>query len=245
MTSIRHVASGYDVHPLIEQLAAHPEVWNQHTMRTQGYKTPHKAVDDIWVRYNAWENFTGDVQAFNARHESSWYPVIADIPAAWSLVRKVMRDVGGKQLGGVLITRIPPGGEVAPHIDTGWHAGHYEKFAIQIAGNQQQAFCFEDAELRPMPGDLYTFDNSHLHWVTNDSDEPRITLIICIRRDRLMSPLRDDEMIPFDMYFASLMAMQVHPGAGTKGHRALTLEECRDMALQMISTRRAMAGKEN
>lgn len=50
--------------------------------------------------------------------------------------------------------------------------------------------------------------------------------------------LYDDERIPFDMYFASLTSMQVHPGAGTKEHRKLTLEECRDMALQMIDIRR-------
>jgi aspartyl/asparaginyl beta-hydroxylase (cupin superfamily) len=93
-----------------------------------------------------------------------------------------MRKVGGKQLGGVLITRIPSGGEVQPHVDHGWHAGHYEKFAVQLRGNQEQAFCFEDAELRPEPGDLYTFDNARLHWVTNDSDSERITLIVCIRR---------------------------------------------------------------
>lgn len=43
--------------------------------------------------------------------------------------------------------------------------------------------------------------------------------------------LQEDERIPFDMYFASLTSMQVHPGAGTKEHRKLTLEECRDMAL--------------
>lgn len=56
--------------------------------------------------------------------------------------------------------------------------------------------------------------------------------------------LADDERIPFDMYFASLMAMQVHPGAGTKEHRQLTLEECRDMALQMIAIRRAVVADE-
>ena len=183
MRSIRHLASGYDVAALAAQLAAHPEAWNRHTMRTDAYQTPHKAVDDIWVRYNDWANFHGDPQAFNAEHESSWYPVIAVLPEAWSLARRVMRDVGGARLGGVLITRIPPGGEVAPHIDTGWHAGYYEKFAVQIASNERQAFCFEDSELRPLPGDLYTFDNSRLHWVTNDSDESRITLIICIRRN--------------------------------------------------------------
>jgi len=50
--------------------------------------------------------------------------------------------------------------------------------------------------------------------------------------------LYPEEWIPFDMYFASLASMQVHPGAGTKEHRKLTLQECRDMALEMIAIRR-------
>lgn len=52
--------------------------------------------------------------------------------------------------------------------------------------------------------------------------------------------LHEDEHLTFDMYFASLASMQVHPGAGTKDHRKLTLEECRDMALQMITIRRGV-----
>ena len=55
--------------------------------------------------------------------------------------------------------------------------------------------------------------------------------------------LRKDEMIPFDMYFASLVSMQVHPGAGTKDHKALSLEECRDKALAMLAVRRTLEEK--
>lgn len=53
--------------------------------------------------------------------------------------------------------------------------------------------------------------------------------------------LADNELIPFDMYFASLVSMQVHPGAGTKEHKKMSIEECRDMALEMIITRRNLA----
>lgn len=180
--SIQHLSSGLDVVPLLRQLDDHPELWNQHTLRTDRYNTPHNAVSDIWVRFNAWENFDGDPVKFTMEpHESEWYPCIAKIPAAWSLARKVMRHVGGKKLGGVLITRIPPGGEVKPHIDSGWHAEHYDKYAVQIKGNKDQSFCFDGESLSPLPSDLYTFNNSRLHWVKNESDEERITLICCIR----------------------------------------------------------------
>jgi hypothetical protein len=57
--------------------------------------------------------------------------------------------------------------------------------------------------------------------------------------------LKIEEHIPFDMYFASLVSMQVHPGAGTKEHRQLSLEECRDMAMNMIEIRRSVTGEEN
>ena len=57
--------------------------------------------------------------------------------------------------------------------------------------------------------------------------------------------LNQDERIPFDMYFASLTSMQVHPGAGTKEHRKLTLEECCDMALAMLRIRRELIGGES
>lgn len=48
------------------------------------------------------------------------------------------------------------------------------------------------------------------------------------------------EHITFDMYFCSLASMQVHPGAGTKEHKKLSIEECRDMAVKMIELRREL-----
>ena len=166
----------FDVGPLAQQLARNPDVWNRHRERTETYATPHKAVSDIWVRY-------GDTpDACATPHESHWYPCVTQIPAAWSLARHMYRLVGGKRLGGVLITKVPAGGEVKPHVDGGWHAAFYEKFAVQIAGNREQAFQFEGESLSAETGESYTFRNDRLHWVTNPSAEDRITLIICIRR---------------------------------------------------------------
>jgi hypothetical protein len=178
---IRLLGKGIDVARAVAEIEAQPDVWNRHELRTTSCGTPHKDIPDIWVRYNAWENFTGDPAAFNGEHESSWYPVINQLPAVREIIFGVMHAVQGEKLGGVLITRVPPGKQVAPHADTGWHAQHYRKFAVQLKGNAKQAFHFEACSLVTQPGDLYTFDNSFLHWVTNDSDEDRITLIICIR----------------------------------------------------------------
>ncbi len=50
--------------------------------------------------------------------------------------------------------------------------------------------------------------------------------------------LSPDEKVAFDVYFASVTSMQYHPGAGTKDHARLSLEECRDVAVKMVELRR-------
>ena len=69
----------FDVAPLVQEIESSQGLWNAYTVRTQVYE--HSDVSDIWVRYNAWENFSGDRAAFNEPHESSWYPAVAQLPS--------------------------------------------------------------------------------------------------------------------------------------------------------------------
>lgn len=176
---IQLVGEGFHVEPIVAAIQANPQLWNEHTARTRSYV--HGDVSDIWIRYNAIENLENGLDSFNKEHESVWYPS-ADILGVKPLIFDVMRLVQATKLAGVLITKIPSGAMCHPHRDRGWHAETHEKFAVQLAGNDKQAFCFEEAKLVTRPGDLFTFDNSLTHWVTNDSDEDRMTLIICVRR---------------------------------------------------------------
>lgn len=181
--SIRALNLRVDVSTLLLQLYGHPELWNRHTLRTTQYRSPHDRISDIWVRYNAWKNYDPEtgLGAFNGPHKSVWYPGARKIPAVFQIVDTVYKHVGATGLGGVLITKISPGGQVLPHVDQGWHAETYTKFAVQVLGNADQTFHFENSSLSPYPGDTYTFDNSKLHWVTNNSSIDRITLIICLK----------------------------------------------------------------
>lgn len=56
--------------------------------------------------------------------------------------------------------------------------------------------------------------------------------------------IHPEEYVAFDVYFASLASMKEHPGSGARDHQKLTLEQCRDMALEMIELRRKAIGKE-
>lgn len=160
----------------------HPHFWNRYTARRDLYGGPHSQMSDMWIRYNDYANYDGDMAKFNSEHVSVWYPEAYKMPAVMQLANEVFEYVGGKQLGAVLLTKIPPHGCIEPHVDGGWHASYYEKFAVQLMGNIWQSFRFENYSLSANPGELYTFDNSRTHWVTNDSDEDRMTLIVCVKR---------------------------------------------------------------
>jgi len=172
-----------DVAAAVAELDANPDLWNAYTMRTKLYEgSPHLRVDDIWVRYNAWKHFNPKKpQNFSKEHDSVWYPAYAKLPALRPLIFGLMQVVEGERLGGVLITRIPAGSSVAPHVDVGWHAGYYRKFGVQLRGGPDQLFCFEGESLEAETGEVYEFDNSVKHWVQNDSQRERITMIVCIR----------------------------------------------------------------
>lgn len=172
----------YDVERLQDQLICQPELWDAVRLRTEHPQSPHRETSDIWVRYNTMENYHGDMQRFNAEHRPEWYPVVDRLTEAKQLALEVALDYEALDIGMVLITRIPPGCQVYPHIDGGWHARHFEKFAIQVKGNAEQAFHFKDEDLITRDGDLFWFDNAYPHWVTNPSAEDRITLIVCLRR---------------------------------------------------------------
>jgi len=175
----------FPVATLHEQLAAHPEVWNEIPLRTRMYEgSPHREIDDIWVRYNPLKNFHGDWSKFNGPHEAAWYDVTEKLPAVIQLSVMLANKLLAKSIGAVLITRVPAGKQVYPHVDGGWHAGYYEKFVIQIASSPGQTFNFEGESLDARPGECYWFDNAFPHWVLNPTKEERISLIVCLRREK-------------------------------------------------------------
>jgi hypothetical protein len=157
-------------------LRQHPELWNQNRARTQDSASPHHGLDDIWVRYGEAD------QDPTKPHDARWHAP-AHILGVKAVCLDIMRLVGGSILGGVLITRIPPGRTCKPHHDSGWHADAHDKFALQITSAPGQLFCFDGESLEAMPGDLYSFKNEHTHWVTNPTEYERITMIVCVRKE--------------------------------------------------------------
>lgn len=193
MKRFHKMAAGWDVGAAALALFRQPELWGQYSLRKEAAPV-HGEMTDIWLRYNAWRNFDpADPAAFNAEHESVWYPAWYALPELRPLVFGLMNMVAGERLGGVLITKLPPGGQIAPHTDAGWHVEHYDKYYVTLNGAEGNLFWADDGEggedvIDQRTGDVYCFDNRVQHGVRNMSAEDRITLIVCIRSDRAARP---------------------------------------------------------
>lgn len=181
------IAEGVDVIPLRLALHRNAQLWNQHTYRKETPGSPHSQMSDIWVRYNdaskyeAMSDFTG----FNESHESIWYPSYIALPQLRPIIFGLMARVEGERLGGVFITKIPPGGRIEPHVDTGWHVEYYNtKLYVVLQTNPNCYSRVGDEVVRMQTGEVWCFDNTVEHDIWNDGDDDRITLIVCIRCNR-------------------------------------------------------------
>src|SRR5207249_9782719 len=137
-----------EVKPLLEQIEANDYLWDQFGYRKA--MTPHAQMSDIWVRYNSIENL-GD--RFNDEHDSKWYPSYYKLPYLKDIIFPLMKDVEGERLGGVLITKIPSGCDIKPHVDKGWHVDYYDKFYVSLKSEIGANFYCGDEVLNPKVGE--------------------------------------------------------------------------------------------
>lgn len=186
MQNFMKVAEGVDVLPLQLALQLQPELFGRYNERKYAENGPHSEMTDIWLRHNDRRPFVAanDFTKFNDEHDSVWYPESAFLPQARPIIFGLMARVEGERLGGILITKLPAGGRIQPHVDPGWHAGYYDKYHVAVKTPRGSFFGFEEGQIHSRDGDVHWFRNDVPHWVVNDSDDDRISMIICIRHSK-------------------------------------------------------------
>jgi hypothetical protein len=179
MRHFERVAASFDVAPVMAQIDAQPELWDALPFRTRA-KT-FQGTSDIWLRYRPLAELTEPAR-FAEPHFASFYPPWHALPAVQPIVFDLMRIERGTMLGGILITRIPPGGRILPHHDRGsWHAEFYRrKIYVPLRTNGAVVNRCEDERVIMGEGEAWFFDNLVEHEVTNDGETERVTLIVCL-----------------------------------------------------------------
>lgn len=158
-------------------------LWGEITKRTEG-QSPHNQSQDIWVRFlnpKVCED-NNDWSLVGKPHKSTW---LKNLPQVKEVCDQLMEMLEGEQLGGVLLTKLPPYAKIRPHMDQGWHAEYYDKYYVAVKNKKGAVFCFEKGTIEPNEGEVYAFRNDVLHWVENNSDQDRFAMIVCIKQSKL------------------------------------------------------------
>src|SRR4051812_43167882 len=119
-----------------------------------------------------------------------FYPLWDKLPSLHPIVWALMGSQQSVELGGILCTRLPPGGRIKRHTDRGgWHAEHYNfKCYITLEANARCVVECDGDEQVFRPGEIFEFDNLLPHSMCNDGDTMRTTLIVCMRKQPARLP---------------------------------------------------------
>ena len=171
--------------PLQQALWTNPDLWNKHSFRRTYDGTPHTDVDDIWLRYSP-DVAPDQPELVQEAQGAIWHKEAAVLgPAVRQLVLDVMRLTNSYQLDRLLITRIPPGGQILPHADvTGAyvHLAGLGRYHAVIQGLPGSMFYCGGEEVCMKTGEVWWFNAHQIHSVVNRSEADRIHLLIDTRR---------------------------------------------------------------
>ncbi len=184
MKYFTRLMDGLDVAPILAELDAAPDLWNQYRERKDAAESPHAVMDDVWVRYFPREQLQVP-QDFVRENRCVFYPAWTRLPSLHHHVFALMAALHATELGGLLITRIPSAGRILPHDDRGsWHAEFFNtKIYIPLRSNARCVNRCLDEEVNMRVGEVWTFNNLVEHEVENGGRTDRITAILCIRTE--------------------------------------------------------------
>lgn len=186
MRNFQQLAANTNVNPLLHQIQRHPELWNQNTLRTTHPQSPHQQVDDILLRFQKIDSAHEDDLIRNGigiidEHETVWYPAWSVLTEAHDIVFNLCRIVKAERIGRILISRMAPGKEIAPHVDGGSCAAYYTRYQLPLQSLPGVIFKCGEEQVQMRGGDVWHFDNGTIHSVVNHSADDRIALIVDLR----------------------------------------------------------------
>jgi len=172
------IAEGLHVQPLLDKLAQHPGLWGQITTRQDTPGSPHKDTQCIFLRWPAdqsiWAAFH-DLTSEDYPAAKVLAPAVSDL--VWDVVVNRLPLPGG-QLGRVILTKLKPGGVITPHFDQGPYADKYDRFHVVLSAGEGNVITVGGQDFTPSSGDLFWFYHKLVHSYRNESDQPRLHLIL-------------------------------------------------------------------
>lgn len=188
MKYFHKMVEGLDVSAVMHQLARNPDLWDENTLRTKHPGTAHANVSDIWLMFNYIPSCQGELKFDEAKtviddREIIPYRAWDKLTALKPIIFALMRQVEGVRLGRVIITKLPVGKTITPHVDQGAPATYFDRYQIALQCEPGNIFKIGDEEVSFKTGDIWLINNKVEHSVINNSATDRIVCIADIRSE--------------------------------------------------------------
>lgn len=175
MRYFHRIAESVDVGQLMHAVARQHGLWDADKLRTTFDGTPHAEVNDILLRFGKPDGDDLDAEDREA---------IKLIPGAKTMALNLMHLVRGSRLGRVVITKLDPGKKILPHADTqGAYASYYTRYHLVLQGLPGSLFSCGDETVNMLTGEIWWFDASAVHALSNNSKDDRVHMLVDVRID--------------------------------------------------------------
>lgn len=165
-----------EVGELVRVIRSTPDIWDVYTQR-QAMAGAQAQSQSYLVRWSAGAT---DLESSHNQDDCEDLAVPCElataIDALVSEAAKIVSDVG--RVGRVMLTRLPPGGEIQTHTDEGYYADNYCRFHICLDSAGVNVFTVGGREFVIKPGQLFWFNHKKPHSVQNKSTSARLHLIV-------------------------------------------------------------------
>lgn len=169
--NFRRLATGIDVAPAIEELAAHPNLWSLVQVRQRYEKSAHVDTEAIVLRGpETVENIFENLECIN-------FPVFDQLMETRTLVRDVAEFIHAREVGRVMLVKLKAEGWIRPHVDEGSYARYFARFHLSLDSHPGCIFRCGEEKAYMEPGELWWFNHQRTHSVLN-RDAARIHLIM-------------------------------------------------------------------
>jgi hypothetical protein len=157
------------------------EYWGAAPFRTNFEGSPHREAKDILIRGPRFD--TLDMQELYNRIPCEFYNTSEGFPRVREAALVLLNILQGTALGRVILTRIPPSGQIYSHSDEGEAADWYDRFHLVISSAEKGNYFYSgDEQVEMKAGEIWWVNNHIPHSVKNKSEEDRIHMILDIQR---------------------------------------------------------------
>ncbi len=176
MKNFKRLAVGVDTAPLLGRIDERPHLWGSGRERQQYPGSAHAQAEAIVLRWATDRSLAGAFRCLEAEDLPAAHELM---PHVASLTNQIVDRVGlSRYTGRAMITRLAPGGRIAPHVDEGLYADVYDRFHLCLDAEAGSLFRCGGEAVHMAPGEIWWFNHKREHEVVNEGARPRLHLIL-------------------------------------------------------------------